>query len=60
MSPNHSHSLDAFAAEKLAGLEAAALRRRLVVTARRRPSGAAAASSRSPATTISALPTIRG
>ena len=34
MSPNHSHSLDAFAAEKLAGLEGAALRRRLAVTAR--------------------------
>ncbi|MGG3811190.1 8-amino-7-oxononanoate synthase, partial [Methylorubrum rhodesianum] len=42
MSPNHSHSLDAFAAEKLAGLEAAALRRRLVVTAR----GAEAAAER--------------
>ena len=34
MSPNYSHSLDAFAAEKLAGLEGAALRRRLAVTAR--------------------------
>lgn len=33
-SPNSSNSLDAFAAEKLAGLEAAALRRRLAVTAR--------------------------
>ncbi|CAO4138543.1 8-amino-7-oxononanoate synthase [Methylorubrum thiocyanatum] len=32
--PNPSNSLDAFAAEKLAGLEAAALRRRLAVTAR--------------------------
>ena len=33
-SPNPPNSLDAFAAEKLAGLEAAALRRRLAVTAR--------------------------
>lgn len=34
MSTTPSHSLDAFAAEKLAGLEASALRRRLVTTAR--------------------------
>ncbi|BDL38111.1 hypothetical protein MSPGM_07010 [Methylorubrum sp. GM97] len=34
MSPNPSNSLDAFAGEKLAGLEASALRRRLAVTAR--------------------------
>ncbi len=33
-SPNPSQSLDAFALEKLAGLDAAALRRRLVATAR--------------------------
>ncbi|KQP00040.1 8-amino-7-oxononanoate synthase [Methylobacterium sp. Leaf92] len=34
MSPNPSNSLDAFAGEKLTGLEASALRRRLAVTAR--------------------------
>ena len=56
-------SLDAFAGEKLAALDAGTLRRRLVPTGRGRavrPRAGAGRSSRSRATIIAASPTIRG